>query len=113
MLEFAVVLLIKRAIEFQRKKKSKLILNCNRREQIDRSTSTECQIEFLLKKKKLHADENEVQLDNDSTFRDEEQEKELLYSTTDVIDFVSLFVFLFCYITFNCMYMIFYISQLK
>ena len=108
MIEFAVVLLIKRAIELQKKKKSKIVFDCNRKEHVDKMNSTEGQNEFLLKEKKSHA--NEAQHDIESNYRNEKHEKELLYSTTDVIDFVSLLVYLTCYVTFNCIYMTFYIS---
>ena len=109
MIEFAVVLLIKRLMHFQKKKQSKVILHRNKKEHVNKRSSTEGQNEFLLKEKKLHADENEAHQDIESNYSNEEHEK-LLYSTTDVIDFVSLFIFLICYIMFNCIYMRFYLS---
>ena len=108
MIEFALVLLIKRGIEFQKKKNKK---KCNRKEVIDRNSSNEGQNQFLLKEKALHIENNhEAQDDIESNYTNERNETEILYSTTDVIDFVSLFVFLICYITFNCIYMRVYIS---
>ena len=111
MIEFAIVLLIKRAKEFQRKKKEKMNLNFNRKEPLDTRSLKEGQNQLLLKENKSKTDENhEGRNDILCNFSNEKYEKEILYSTTDVIDFVSLFVFLICYITFNCVYMRIYIS---
>ena len=108
MIEFALVLLIKRGIEFQKKKNRK---KRNRKEVVDRNSSNEGQNQFLLKEKALHIENyNEAQDNIGSNYTNERNETEILYSTTDVIDFVSLFVFLICYITFNCIYMKVYIS---
>ena len=111
MIEFAIVLLIKRANEFQKRKKEKMNLSCNRKELVDTRSLNEGQNQLLLKEKKMNLDQNhEAKNDIECNSSNEEYEKEMLYSTTDVIDCVSLFVFLICYITFNCVYMRLYIS---
>ena len=99
MIEFAIVLLIRRIIRDQES-----IENVT----VERKTDIKYCKGCLYAGEDIRCDKNDI--DNPSTQNWSERvmttSNEQRWKTTDLIDFISFFVFFFSYTTFNCLYIV-------
>jgi hypothetical protein len=99
MIEFAVVLMIKRIVELHNNQTINAV-----RKAATTEKQNSCQVIMLEKINPRNGYRSNVGFDDDEDISTHSQN----YAITDVVDFTALFLFFVSYVTFNCIYMVCY-----
>ena len=102
MLEFSVVLMIKRIVELPKNQ----FVNDISRANIVKGNPNSCQVSMIDKSKPRNNHQSNVGFDDDEEEANTRTRRS--YAITDVVDFTAIFIFFVSYILFNCIYMVYY-----